>query len=315
MDPKKINQILRISKMYYELDMGQVEIAKKEGISKSTVSRLLKSGKELGLIEVRIKEPVLSFSDLENQLLIRYPLKGVTIVPDLVGNRQVLLHDVCSALAEDLPKYIDDDSILGISWGSTLEFLSTMLTPIKRRGVSVIQLSGGYSRVVHESSAIKILSSFAAAVNGNAYVIPAPAMVDAAFIADAIKQDSQVKTILNMANRCQTAVFSVGNLSRPSVIYEMGIISDAQYRDLEARHCVGDCSSHFLNEDGDIFDEEIDSRVVGVSLDTLKNIPNKLVVASGVEKGHVLHAALKGGLVDRLYVDAPTAMEILKYSS
>lgn len=61
MDLKKINQILRISKMYYEMDMGQVEIAKKEGISKSSVSRLLKSGKDLGLIEVRIKEPVISF--------------------------------------------------------------------------------------------------------------------------------------------------------------------------------------------------------------------------------------------------------------
>ena len=61
MDLKKINQILRISKMYYEMDMGQIEIAKKEGISKSSVSRLLKSGKEMGLIEVHIKEPVLSF--------------------------------------------------------------------------------------------------------------------------------------------------------------------------------------------------------------------------------------------------------------
>ncbi|MDD4508306.1 MAG: sugar-binding domain-containing protein [Eubacteriaceae bacterium] len=313
MDPKKINQILRISKMYYELDMGQVAIAEKEGISKSTVSRLLKSGKDLGLIEVRIKEPILSYGDLESQLLARFPIRRVTILPDLVGNPQVLLHDVCASLAEDLPRFIDDDSILGVAWGSTLELLSTLLTPIKRRNVSVIQLSGGYSRAAHESSALQILRQFSKNVNGTAYVIPAPAMVDAPFIADAIKQDSQVRDILSLASHCHTAVFSVGCLTRPSVIYEMGLLTDAQYRDMEARGCVGDVCSHFINANGDIFDPEMDARVVGAPLDIIRSIPNKLLVASGRAKGKVVNAALKGGLADCLYIDAPTAMEVLKF--
>ena len=130
MDQKKINQILRISKLYYELDLGQVEIAAKEGISKSTVSRLLKAGKDMGLVEVRIKEPMLSFGDLEAQLLSQFPLKRVTIVPDFVNNPQILLRDVCTALAEDLPRYLYDDCTLGVAWGSTLEMLSTLLIPL-----------------------------------------------------------------------------------------------------------------------------------------------------------------------------------------
>ncbi|MDD4692392.1 MAG: sugar-binding domain-containing protein [Eubacterium aggregans] len=313
MDQKKINQILRISKLYYELDLGQVEIAAKEGISKSTVSRLLKAGKDMGLVEVRIKEPMLSFGDLEAQLLSQFPLKRVTIVPDFVNNPQILLRDVCTALAEDLPRYLDDDCTLGVAWGSTLEMLSTLLIPIKRRGISVIQLSGGYSRAIHESSALEILKNFAGSVDGTAYVIPAPAMVDAPFIAEAIKQDSQVKRILKMAEHCQTAVFSVGNLARPSVIYEMGLLTDAQYRDMESRGCIGDVCSHFINAQGDIFDHTLDDRVVGASLDTIRAIPNKLLLASGVVKARVICAALRGSLVDSLYIDAPTAMEVLKH--
>lgn len=309
---KKINQILRISKMYYELNMGQVAIAKAEGISKSTVSRLLQNGRDMGLIEIKIKEPVLAFSDLENQLLDHYPLKSVTIVPDLVGNKQILLHDVCSALAEDLPDYIEDNSVIGVAWGRTLELLSTLLSSINREGVSVIQFSGGYSRAVHESGALKILSSFAESVGGNAYMIPAPAVVDAPFIADAIKQDSQIKHILTMAENCKTAIFSVGNLARPSVIYEMGLLSDEQYRDMEAEGCVGDCCSHFLNADGDIFDPDFDRRVVGVSIETLKAVPNKVLVVSGIEKASIIRATLNGGLADRLYIDAPTAKAVLK---
>lgn len=312
MDQKKISQILRVSKMYYELDMGQVEIAEKENISKSTVSRLLKQGKELGLIEVRIKEPILSFSDLETQLLARYPLRRVIIVPDYVGNKQILTRDVCTAAAEDLPKYLDDDSILGVAWGTTLETMSTLLSPIRRRGVSVIQLSGSYSRVAHESSALAILRNFADSLDGTAWVIPAPAMVDEPFIADAIKQDSQVKQVLEMAERCKTAVFSVGSLARPSVMYEMGMVNDAQYRDMEARGCVGDLSSHFINAKGQSFDPEMERRVIGASLTTIKSIPNKLLVASGTGKAQVIAAALWGGLATNLYIDAPTAMAVLK---
>ena len=43
MDVGKVNQILRVAKMYYEMGMGQRDIGEKEKISKSTVSRLLKN--------------------------------------------------------------------------------------------------------------------------------------------------------------------------------------------------------------------------------------------------------------------------------
>lgn len=41
-DTNKITQMIRIAKMHYELNRTQLEIAKKEGISKATVSRILK---------------------------------------------------------------------------------------------------------------------------------------------------------------------------------------------------------------------------------------------------------------------------------
>ncbi|MDO4289374.1 MAG: sugar-binding domain-containing protein [Eubacterium sp.] len=314
MDQKKINQILRVSKMYYEMDLGQVEIAQREGISKSSVSRLLKSGKAMGLIEVRIKEPVLSFGELESQLLSAFNLKRAVIVPDLVGDPQILLHDVCLALAQDLPRYLDDDAVLGIAWGHTLEVLSELLPAIKRRGISVIQLNGGYSRAVYESSALNILKIFVDAVGGTGYQIPAPAVVDAPFIAEAIKQDSQIAHILAMAERCQTAVFSVGNFGRPSIVYEMGLLSDGQYRAMEAKGCTGDVCSHFINAEGEIFDEALDRRTVAASLSVIRAVPNKLLIASGTQKADIVLAALRGRLADCLYIDAPTAAAVLKRS-
>lgn len=312
MDQKKIKQILRIAKMYYELNLSQIEIADKEGISKSTVSRLLKNAMDIGLIEVRIKESVLSYSELESELTTRFPLKRAVICPDMVGNDQILLQDVCSALAEDLPRFVTDNSILGVAWGHTLAVLSTLLPSLHRSNVSVIQLNGGFSRAVYESGALSILKNFVDCVGGTGYQIPAPSMVDSAYIANAIKQDSQIRHILEMADQCQTAVFSVGCLSRPSVLYEMGILTDAQYQEIGVRGAIGDVCGHFINADGDIFDPALDDRVIAASLDTIKKIKNKLLVACGKAKAPVIAAALKGGLADSLYIDAPTAQEVLK---
>lgn len=314
MEPKKIAQILRVAKMHYELNMSQVEIAEKEEISKSTVSRMLQTAKDIGLIEVRIKDSILTYSEVERELISRYPLKRAVILPDMVGNQQVLYQDVCGALINDLPRYLENDAVLGVAWGRNLAVVSRMLPSIKRTNMSVIQLSGGYSKEIYESGALEILKNFTHCVGGTGYQIPAPAMVDSAYIADVIKTDSQIAEILELAERCDTAIFSVGDMKRPSIIYEMGLLSDEEYIDMERRGAVGDCCSHFLNEDGEIFDEKLDSRVIAAPLSTIKKMKNKLLVAVGVQKAAVIKAALKGHLVDSLYIDAHTAEEVVRIS-
>ncbi len=311
MDTEKINQLIRIAKMHYELHLSQLEIAEKEGISKSTVSRILKTAMDQGIIEVRIKDSVLSNSSLESDLVSRFPIKRAVIVPDLVGNPQVLLQDVCAALAEDLPRYLKNNSILGVAWGNTLAVLAKQLPKIKRKGISVIQLTGGFSRAVYESGALDILKNFVECTGGTGYQIPAPAMVDYSFIVEALKKDSQIQHILEMAEICETAVFSVGHLERPSVLFQMGLITQEDYQQFHSRGAVGDCCSHILDKDGNIFDKGIDERVVGAPLDTIKKIPNKLLIASGKEKVDIISAALKGGLADSLYIDEGTAEEVV----
>ena len=66
---------IRIAKLYYELHYNQLEIAAREGISKSSVSRILKNAMDMGIIEVRIKDSVLANGNLENELIARFPIK------------------------------------------------------------------------------------------------------------------------------------------------------------------------------------------------------------------------------------------------
>ena len=137
-------------------------------------------------------------------------------------------------------------------------------------------------------------------------------MVAEPSIVDALKKDPQIQEILEMAEVCQTAIYSVGNLERPSIVYEMGLIDENDYKDFSRRGAVGDCCSHFINKNGELFDKKIDARVVGASLETIKRFQINLIVAVGKEKEKILTAAHSGWIWwTGLYIDEPTSKNLL----
>lgn len=314
MDQYRTNLIVRVAKMYYELGMSQIEISRQEHLSKSTVSRLIKLAGDMGLVKISIIEPKHSYSDLESEFITKFHLKNVTILPDIVDNQDILIQDICTAAAEDLPRLVNNHTVLGLAWGFTLSKLRTVLPSVKRKGVSIIQLNGGISRVLYDVGAANIIRSFVDAYKGDGYLLPAPALVDSKEIADSIKSDSSILETLDLAGKCQTAVYSIGTIGHNTTLYKMGYFSPEEY-DKISEKAVGDVCSHFIDQKGNIADEQLDARVVAAPLPLIRAIPNKVVIASGLEKAQAILAALYGNLVDYLYIDQPTARKVLQLSS
>ena len=311
MNQYRTNQILRVAKMYYELGMSQIEIAKKEHYSKSTVSRLIKLAQEMGLVKITISEPTHSFSGMEDVFLSRWNLKKVTILPDVVGNKEILYQDICTALSDDLVRLIPDQSVVGVAWGETLSTLATLLPDMKRKDMSVIQLNGGFSNVSYDTGASYIVQSLVDHLNAQGYLLPAPSIVDTIDIAQAITQDRSIKRIFTMAKDCQTAIYSLGRIGHHTVAYQMGYFTDKEYEKL-ADVSVGDICSHYVDQDGKIADSSLDARTVAVPLKEIQKIPNKFVAAVGKEKTKIILACLRANMVDYLYIDQPTAKAVLQ---
>lgn len=312
MDQSKLSQMLRVAKMYYELHLGQQEISDQEKISKSTVSRLLAAAMDSGYIEVKVRQPEHACSDLEERFLATFPLRHVVIVPDLIGSAEVILNEVCQAMADDLARFIEDNSILGVAWGRTLSVLSGHLPQIPREGVTTIQLNGGSSRAMNQSGSYEVVRAFKDATGGEGFLLPAPAIVDTPEIATSIAGDSQLASVLQLAENCKTAVFSVGRIAMDSVLYELGCFTPLEYQGIESAGAVGDICSHYIDMEGNIVDEKLDRRVVGTPLSVIKKIENKLVVATGRDKAKPLLGALRGGYVDGLYIDNKLAESVLE---
>ena len=117
MDAMRSYQIIRVAKKYYELHMGQMEIAQEEGVSKSTISRMLQKAMDLGYIKVKVDAPTESLRMLEDEVRELFQLKEVFVTPNLVDNDEIIMQDTCRALARNLDSYIKDNSIVGVSWG------------------------------------------------------------------------------------------------------------------------------------------------------------------------------------------------------
>ena len=78
MDDQRL--IYKCCSLYYEDGMGQEMIAKYLDISKSSVSRMLKTGRDMGIVEIRVHHVTqYMYDELERDLMHKYPLKDVVV--------------------------------------------------------------------------------------------------------------------------------------------------------------------------------------------------------------------------------------------
>ena len=55
MDERSLNQLIRVSMLYYHKGIEQRKIAELLGVSTKTVSRMLQRARDLGIVEFKIK--------------------------------------------------------------------------------------------------------------------------------------------------------------------------------------------------------------------------------------------------------------------
>jgi DNA-binding transcriptional regulator LsrR (DeoR family) len=82
-------------------------------------------------------------------------------------------------------------------------------------------------------------------------------------------------------------------------------------RELRRRGAVGDAFCQFLDEDGKVL-AGFGNRTIGMEVEQIGAVPLRIGVAGGADKLMAIRAALRGGLVNALVTDAPTAEALLQ---
>lgn len=315
MNKDKLVQMLRITGKYYIQHMSQKDIAEQEGVSVPTVSRMINRAMESGYVNISIDYSFLSEDELAKEIKRRYGLRDVVITPVIIEDPQAVLLDTCKAAAAFLQKYLQSGMIIGTAWGRTMKCLASCIGKMDLEDIKVIQVNGRSAEVAIAKGADAMVNALITATGGQGYTIPTPAVVDDVQMADMLRNDSGVRKVLELAEQCNVAIFSVGVMSKDSIMSKSGFLDNGMYERLLERGAVGDIASGYFDYNGNIIDQELAKRRISLPLEKIQQIPEKICIASGKEKARALHGAIEGGFVDYLYADEELGRMLLTVES
>lgn len=304
-------EMIRVSKMYYEMQYTQKEISEKLPYSRATISRILDTAYKQGIVEVKVNYPIDFVQSMEEKIKEKYALKKVFVLPVYVDDELLILNDVGRAAASYLHEICCDNTILGISWGTTLAHVIPHLIPKKVNDMKIVQLNGGIAKNSISTGAAQILEKFSETFSTGYYMLPVPTIVDSEMIAQVITSDSSIEETINIGKKSNIAIFGIGSVHFNNILYKGGFFKEGAYEELISKRAVGDICSRYFKEDGTLADVELNKRTIGLQLEDLQQKEYSIAVASGKSKAESVIGALNGGYVNVLFIDEVLAAEIL----
>src|SRR5690606_17892791 len=113
---------------------------------------------------------------------------------------------------------------------------------------------------------------------------------------------------------CSKIVYGVAGLMEGSMVFESGFMSRSDGQLYIEAGAVGVAVGRFFDEAGQHVPGPHDSRMVGISFEELRAIPDRLCVAGGPDKEIAVAGPLRGGYATHLVTDERTARRLLELS-
>ncbi|SFB00265.1 DNA-binding transcriptional regulator LsrR, DeoR family [Lentibacillus halodurans] len=312
---KDRNLMEKVSKLYYLEGWTQTQICKKVGLSRPIISKLLKQAKEKNIVEIYIKDESVHTVELERLLEKQYNLQEAVVVSGANKGTEMVRRNMGRAASGYLSKRLSQIQTLGISWGKSIYTLVEEFQSIEYPHIHLVPLVGGMGQEFVEYHSNQLSFQLAQQLNASSSYLYAPAIADNADLKQKIVQSKDVASVLEEGKQVDLAIVGVGGMTRQTTAIEMGYLRDKDIDSLKEAGAEGDLNSSFFDVNGREVNHPINDRIIGTSLDEIKEIPEVMAIAEGKHKVNSLHIALKTGIVNVLVTDDQTAEGLLRNCS
>jgi DNA-binding transcriptional regulator LsrR (DeoR family) len=298
--------------LYYVDNLTQSEIAVTLSVSRATIVKLLQDARERGAVTIRINQEAASRTGLSRALGVKFGLKAAHVIPNLPG--APLTRRLGEAGARVLAQELRTGDTVGVAWGRTvLAVAEKMPTPDEPGPYTIVQVCGSSAGSAVEFSPELCSSVLASRIKARCANLLAPAVLSSTALREQLLAEPPLINQFALIRSANRVLFGVGDVAGAATVRAAEMASGEEIDAYVKRGAVGVLLGRFIDPEGRHMIGDLDSRMIGITLDELKALPNRLCVAGGPEKIQALRAALRGGYITHLVTDAQAATALLEH--
>ena len=294
------DQLVRASRLYYELGETQNAIAAQLGVTRPQVSRLLKRARAEGIVEIRVVDRTSVDSPAADALRERFRLAAVHLAPTIAGPEELTRRMVGRLAAEVLRRALRPGEIVGIGEGQSVAATAAALEETSSEvDLTVVPLCGGHWTTGTEREPYRRVAD---AIDAAARGLMAPGLVDDAATQRSLVAHAGVRAIVELWDRLDVALYGIG-----APAWSAAAVGERVDRELAAAGAIGEVLVAPFDLDGRFVCPTLRERVIAFDARSLARVPVSIAVASGPGKVRPILGALRSGVVRTLVTDVASA--------
>lgn len=304
--------------------IGRRSLSVKLGITERTMRTEIDKLKEMNLIDIKsagvelTKEgiEVLSeihgsfyyiknLSELELKLMEKLKLKRVAVVAGDAEKDSFVFNDLGKKAAEIVLELIKNDTVLGITGGTTMACVVKQMK--RKKGIKnllVLPARGGLSEEL-EIQSNTIAANLAEKIDAPYKLLHIPDNLDQTELG-VLKNNKLINEVLQDIQKINLLVFGLGNAKEMAARRKAN--KDVLDRILND-NLTAEAFGYFFDKEGNV---KMQTNSVGISLDNFKEIKNSIGVAAGKSKAEAIYAISKFNNNFILVTDEAAARRILE---
>lgn len=301
----------RVLTLHYMENRSQAEIAKLLGLSTTKVNRIIRQAREDGLVEVKLNIGNVGLYSLERSLVQSSGLKDAVLCPTVSDDPQVVLKFVAENAAGFLLDKLRDGDTICISGGKAVSAIVECIQAPHDFDVTVVPATGGVQGK-HYTDVNYLATKLAEKLGGKSLQLHAPLFADSKEDREVLMKMRSCSEVMDRARSADIALLGIGSVSLGDESYfDLRHLSDEEKNTMVCNACISEVFAHLLNDQGQSCFDELNQKLVGLTIPELQNIPVSIAVASGMEKVTPISAAIRGEAVKTLVTDEKTAVSVM----
>ena len=294
------DQLVRASRLYYELGETQNAIAEQLGVTRPQVSRLLKRARAEGIVEIRVVDRTSVDRPAADAVRERFGLEAVHLAPTIAGPEDLTRRMVGRLAAEVLRRALRPGEIVGIGEGQSVAATAAALEETSSEvDLTVVPLCGGHWTTGTEREPYRRVAD---AVDAPARGLMAPGLVDDAATQRSLLAHAGVRAIVELWDRLDVALYGIG-----APAWSAAAVGERVDRELDTAGAIGEVLVAPFDIDGRFVCPSLRERVIAFDARSLGRVPVSIAVASGPGKVRPILGALRSGVVRTLVTDVASA--------